>query len=146
MKKNLKRISPISILVVLSLAAWWIWSSFLQEESYGVCFQGFNYTDKIISEYYVNGMGGGNISKKPDDYAYGGGGGFSCGASVSGPQVKVKWLFNRNSVAEIDAGVPPETHEVTLPMPKAESRSSRYFQVHIYPDHHVVVKLKDHID
>ncbi|MFC7421238.1 hypothetical protein ACFQNF_15350 [Iodobacter arcticus] len=55
----------------------------------------------------------------------------------------MKWLFNRKSVAEIDAGVPPETHEVTLPMPKAESRSSRYFQVHIYPDHHIELKLLD---
>ncbi|AZN35560.1 hypothetical protein [Iodobacter ciconiae] len=61
MKKNLKRINPISILLIISLAAWWIWSSFVQEESYGVCFQGFNYTDKHVAEYYVNGMGGAAI-------------------------------------------------------------------------------------
>ncbi|AZN35561.1 DUF3304 domain-containing protein [Iodobacter ciconiae] len=83
------------------------------------------------------------MSPKPDDYAYGGGGGFSCGASVSGSEVKVKWVFDWKSVAEMDAGVILESHEVTLPMPKAESRSSRYFQVHIYPDHHIELKLFD---
>jgi hypothetical protein len=38
-----------------------------------------------------------------------------------------------------------ETHEVTVPVPVAESNHSRYFQVHIFADNHVELQLNDHL-
>lgn len=92
-KINIKKIHPLSAIVLLALLAWGVWS-LMQPKSYGVCFQGFNYTDKSIAKYSVNGLWGGGLPAKPSDSKYGGGGGFACGASVSGPDVKIKWTYD----------------------------------------------------
>lgn len=116
--------------------------------SYAVCLQGFNHTDRGISEYRVNGHWGGNIPPKEDGFPYGGGGGCVSGVKVAGERLIVKWEFPLQTREQLNKGIVviPETHEVTLPMPKAESNRSRYFQVHFYPDHHVELKLVDHLE
>ncbi|WP_293936923.1 hypothetical protein, partial [Iodobacter sp.] len=90
-KINWKKIHPLSAIVLISLLGWGIWS-FLQPASYGVCLQGFNYTDRSIAKYSVNGEWGGGLPPKPSDSKFGGGGGFACGPSVAGPEVKIKWI------------------------------------------------------
>jgi len=139
--------TPLAVLLIVATVAYWA-LEIRKPSSYGVCLNGFNHTTRGISEYRVNGDWGGNISPKEPGDEYGGGGKFSCGSTISGETVTVKWSFPLQTREQLNKGieVPPETHEVTVPMPKAESNHSRYFQVHIFPDNHVELKLTDHME
>jgi hypothetical protein len=134
--------TPVIVLLLLAGIVYWA-LEIRKPSSYAVCLQGFNHTERWISEYRVNGQWGGNIPPKEPGARYGGGGGFSCGSQIGGRTVTVKWEYSLARTEDYERGVKPETHEVTLPMPKAESNHSRYFQVHIYPDHHVELELSD---
>ena len=136
--------TPLAVLLVLGALAYWM-LEVRKPSSYGVCLQGFNHTTQWIHEYRVDGQWGANISPKEAGEPYGGSG-FSCGATVGGKTVKVKWMFSNKTREDMQKGVPLETHEVTLPMPEAESNHSRYFQVHFFPDNHVELKLTDAIE
>jgi hypothetical protein len=135
--------TPLVVLLIVAAFAYWS-LEIRKPSSYGVCLQGFNHTTRGISEYRVNGDWGGNIPPKDVGDEYGGGGGFSCGSTIKVGTVTVKWNYARKTREAIERGDPPETHEVTMPMPEAESNHSRYFQVHIFPDNHVELKLSDH--
>ena len=134
--------TPLVVVVILAAIVYWT-LEVRKPSSYAVCLQGFNHTTRWISEYRVNGQWGGNISPKEADESYGGGGGLSCGSSIETGMVTVKWQFPLQTREQLNKGieVPPETHEATVPMPEAESNHSRYFQVHIFPDHHVELRL-----
>ena len=149
-KTRNRKLAPILALVALvGLAALGTWLYKAKEarppSHYSVCLNGFNHTERYISKYSVNGQWGANISEKEPGEDYGGGGGFVCGASVGGEQVTVKWEFPMRTWDQMEKNieVPPEKHEMTVPMPKAQSRTSRYLQVHIYPDNHVELQLND---
>jgi hypothetical protein len=149
MKKPTKPKSGYSftlpIIVVLILGALYYWAVEIHKpSSYSVCLQGFNYTDRIIDEYRVNGLWGGNVSAKEADEHYGGGGKLACVGSVGGKTATIMWKYGMPTLADYHNGVKPETHEVTLPMPVAQSNHARYFQVHFFPDNHVELKLLDH--
>ena len=75
-----------------------------------------------------------------------GGGGCVSGATIEVGDVTVKWKYSNKTREDLARGEPLETHEVTVPMPEAESNHSRYFQVHIFPDNHVELKLTDHME
>ena len=136
--------TPLVVVVILAAIVYWT-LGVRKPTSYAVCLQGFNHTTRYISDYRVNGQWGGNISEKEGDDEYGGGGGFSCGSAIETGPVKVMWQFPLQTREQLNKGieVPPETHEATVPMPEAESNHSRYFQVHIFPDHHVELQLLD---
>ncbi len=137
--------TPLVVLLILAAIAYWA-LEIRKPSSYAVCLQGFNHTERGISEFRVNGQWGGNISPKEPGDQYGGGGSFSCGNTIGGRTATIKWSFPLQTREQLNKGieVPPETHEVTLPMPEAESNHSRYFQVHFFPDNHVELKLSDH--
>jgi len=136
--------TPLVAVLILGAIAYWA-LEIRKPSSYDVCLQGFNHTARGISRYSVNGEWGGNISRKEPDGLWGGGGGFSCGITLSGKTATVKWQFPLQTREQLNQGieVPPETHEVTVPMPEAQSNHSRYFQVHIFPDNHVELMLND---
>ena len=138
-------ITPVVVLLILAAIAYWA-LEVRKPSSYGVCLQAFNHTERGISNYSVNGEWGGNSPPKEPGDEYGGGGKFSCGITIEVGDVKVKWNYARKTREAIERGDPPETHEVTVPMPEAESNHSRYFQVHIFPDNHVELKLTDHME
>ena len=139
--------TPLVVLLILAALAYWT-LEIRKPSSYPVCLMGYNYTTRGISEYRVNGQWGANIPPKEPENPYGGGGGCTSGATMGGETVTVKWSFPLQTREQLNKGieVPPETHEVTVPMPKAESNHSRYFQVHIFPDNHVELKLTDHME
>lgn len=137
--------TPLAVLLVLGALAYWM-LEIRKPSSYAVCLQGFNHTTRWISEYRVNGQWGANIAPKEDGYPYGGGGGCNSGATVGGETVKVQWEYSLPRTEDYEKGIKPETHEVTLPIPEAESNHSRYFQTHIFPDNHVELKLVDHLE
>lgn len=140
-----KKYALVALLLLISaLAGIVYWAVEVRTPStYVVCLQGFNHTDRWISEYRVNGQWGGNIAPKGEGDSYGGGGSFACGATVDGKAVTVKWEYSLPKTEDYDRGVTPETHQVTVPMPVAESNRSRYFQIHIFPDHHIELQLSD---
>ena len=150
--KNPKSLKPKSgysftlpIIVVLILGALYYWAvENHKPSSYSVCLQGFNYTDRAISKYHVNDLWGGNLAAKEPGELYGDGGKYACVGSVGGKTVKIEWEYSLPHWQDYENGVKPETHEVTLPMPVAQSNHSRYFQVHFFPDNHVELKLLDH--
>jgi hypothetical protein len=139
-------VTPFVALLVLGLigygAQYW-YNNVRKPSSYSVCLQGYNYTDRAISDFYVNGAGGGNISSRNEGWPYGGGGGLSCGTSVKGLTATVRWEYSLPNWQDYEKHIKPETHEVTVPMPIAQSNYSRYFQVRIFPDNHVELKLVD---
>jgi hypothetical protein len=135
--------TPLVVLLIVAAIAYWA-LEIRKPSSYAVCLMGFNYTTRGISEYRLNGQMGRNIAPKESEEPFGGGAGCVSGATVGGDTVTVKWNYARKTREAIERGDPPETHEVTMPMPEAESNHSRYFQVHIFPDNHVELKLSDH--
>ena len=135
-------ITPVVVLLILAAIAYWA-LEVRKPSSYGVCLQAFNHTEQWIHNYSVNGEWGGNISPKESGERFGGGGGFSCGITIEVGDVTVKWKYSNKTREDLARGVPLETHEVTVPMPIAESNHSRYFQVHIFPDNHVELHLSD---
>src|SRR5882724_10871043 len=110
---------------------------------------GYNYTNRYIDQFYVDGQGGGNLDVSTPDS---GGGKLACcigwtdGTSL--PQtVKVRWVASAcmqkatNSVGETSEYVvhtfKEEQVELRGPVPSDPS----YFEVHFYPDGHIEVAL-----
>jgi hypothetical protein len=123
---------------------------FLQEtfapSSYGVCTVGFNYRKEPIYWFGVitqEGKCGNDVGGKRVGESYSGGGGVACGCSIRpGEQATVRWTFDK-PLADIERGVPDESHEVHVTVPVPESRQSRYLQVHFMADNHVVLDWRD---
>lgn len=138
-------VTPFVALLVLGFigygAQYW-YNNVRKPSSYSVCFTGANYTDKAISDFYVNGLAGGRIDPKHGDFPYGEGGG-GCTGTVSGETATVRWEYSLPHWQDYEKHIKPETHEVTVPMPIAESNHSRYFEVRIFSDNHVELQLTD---
>lgn len=106
---------------------------------------GYNYTDRPIAEFSVNGNGGGNIYLSSETS---GGGGTVCCMSVS-PGTKlpltmeVKWTWDRVENEQGKVLQPEETRTalavLTGPLPAKPTQ----FEVHFYPDGHVEVAVSD---
>lgn len=145
MKSQYDFVTPFVALIVLGIvgygAQYW-YDNVRKPSSYSVCFIGANYTDRRIDDFYVNGLWGGNVAAKEGDYPYGSGGG-ACTGAVSGKTATVKWTYEMDSIEDYRKKVKPKIHEVTMPMPIAESNHSRYFEVRIFPDNHVELQLTD---
>ncbi len=105
---------------------------------------GFNYTDKDINEFFVDGTGGGNLSVSS---ASGGRGGSVCCAlyttGTPAPEINVRWQSDActydiwhdetgkefNNIFSIYKTVSTKVASVA-PNPK-------YLEIHIFPDGHV---------
>lgn len=97
---------------------------------------GYNYTDKYIESFRVNGYGGGDIHvSTPTD---GGGGMYCCFYYIEGIgfpyEVEVKWANSASSGTW-------KTAKAFISQPKATN--PKILEVHIYPDDHIDVQLTD---
>ncbi len=111
---------------------------------------GYNYTDRHISAYSINGAGGGHINLSSPTS---GGSGVACCARVSKKTlepilIKVRWQVDGCKTVESNprTGASAEIKhffykeaEITIP-PTAIERQ-RYFETHFYPDGSVQVNL-----
>jgi hypothetical protein len=117
--------------------------------SYGVCTVGFNYREQSIFWFGVTtpeGTCGNNVGGKRPNHMFAGGEGVACGCAVRpGEKAIVKWRFDRTS-EQFDSHIPPEVHEATVFVPQPESRTSRYLQVHLMADNHVVLDWRDEVE
>jgi hypothetical protein len=98
---------------------------------------GYNYTDRPIFTFSVNGAGGGNI------FINGGGASFVCCADiVVGKEALVKWEYSYTK-SQYMKGVRSEYFSSAVITPRPESASSEYLEVHFYPDNHVELNYVD---
>src|SRR5574343_1907958 len=98
---------------------------------------GYNYTDRPIGGFSVNGVGGSNVAVLHKE----GGGGMSCCVDVTvGQTVKIKWRYHRTK-KQREAGMPIEDRETTAMVPLPQRPEANYLEVHFYPDHHVELAL-----
>lgn len=100
-------------------------------QRYSVVPYGYNYTDTYISNFEVNGAGGGNLEVSIP--TAGGGKSACCMTLVSGlplgHEFVVKWTRDRKRVCE-------QTVKLTKPIPF----DPHYFEVHFYQDGHIEVE------
>ncbi|MES2319322.1 MAG: DUF3304 domain-containing protein [Pseudomonadota bacterium] len=114
-------------------------------EAVNLAITGYNYTDRYINDFSVNGNSGGNIYVSNPT---GGGGGSSCCATyVNGDKawkVKVEWQIGGctfdNSVNDDGSlvySIYPYYKEVEVQIDPQVSNNPKYLEVHFYPDGHI---------
>ena len=96
---------------------------------------GYNYTERPIYTFSVNGGGGSNI------FVGGGGASFSCCTDITvGQPVEIKWLYDTTEKQYL-AGLREEKRSTTVIVPPPTVPEAEYLEVHFYPDHHVELAL-----
>jgi hypothetical protein len=107
-------------------------------QTYTVTLAGYNYTERPISGYSVDGAGGGNMFANDID----GGTGWACCAEVTvGKPVHIRWTFTRTK-SQFEAGLPIEHHEMDVMVPKPEgAKQPEYMEVHFYSRTHIELRL-----
>ena len=118
----------------------------------GLTMVAYNYTDRYIDTYSVNGNGGGNVFVSGPG---GGGGGITCCVSyrvgLKKIEVDVRWQIGActyNTYVDTAGVEHSQTHsffkEVTIFAP-AMTDNPKYFETHFYPDGHVEAVITDEI-
>ena len=120
-------------LLVLSLAL----SACRADDTRAVTMVGYNYTDRPIGTFSVNGAGGSNVFAKEES----GGGKMSCCVDVTvGKMVRIDWVYHRKEKQEL-AGFKIEDHSTVAVVPSPQTPESDYLEVHFFPDNHVELRL-----
>lgn len=114
-------------------------------EAINLAITGYNYTDRYINDFSVNGNGGGNIYVSSP--AGGGGGSTCCATYVSGDKawkVRVEWQIGGctfdNSVNDDGSlvySIHPYYKEVEVQIDPKIPDNPKYLEVHFYPDGHI---------
>ena len=96
---------------------------------------GYNYTERPIYTFSVNGGGGSNI------FVGGGGAKMSCCTEITvGQPVEIKWLYDTTEKQYL-AGLREEKRSTTVIVPPPTVPEAEYLEVHFYPDHRVELAL-----
>lgn len=104
---------------------------------------GYNYTDRYIDRFSVDGAGGGNIHKST---LTSGGGGTTC-CAVYNPAYKlpitmsVEWMFGYQRGPDGKIVVPDEHHKATAVLNGPVPEDPAYLEVHFMPDGTVQLKI-----
>ena len=105
------------------------------QDTRSVTLVGYNYTERPIYTFSVNGGGGSNI------FVGGGGASFSCCTDITvGQPVEIKWLYDTTEKQYL-AGLREEKRSTTVIVPPPTVPEAEYLEVHFYPDHHVELVL-----
>ena len=113
------------------------------QDTRSVTLVGYNYTERPIYSFSVDGVGGGNAFAGFRS----GGGGFVCCADITvGKPVEIKWLYDTTEKQYL-AGLREENRRTTVIVPPPTVPEAEYLEVHFFPDHHVelyLVKFPSH--
>ena len=105
------------------------------QDTLSVTLVGYNYTERPIYTFSVNGGGGSNI------FVGGGGAKMSCCTEITvGQPVEIKWLYDTTEKQYL-AGLREENRRTTVIVPPPTVPEAEYLEVHFYPDHHVELVL-----
>jgi hypothetical protein len=114
-------------------------------ESVSLTLHGYNYTNRYIDSYEINGQGGGNLFLSTS--TSGGGGSVCCGSwwpnSRLPIKVKVKWTGDSckyktiNSRGEVSYSIRRFWKEAEALITTPPPADARYLEAHIYEDGHV---------
>ena len=105
------------------------------QDTRSVTLVGYNYTERPIYTFSVNGVGGSNI------FVGGGGAKMSCCTEITvGQPVEIKWLYDTTEKQYL-AGLREEKRSTTVIVPPPTVPEAEYLEVHFYPDHHVELAL-----
>ena len=118
----------------------------------GLTLVGYNYTNRYIDEFSVNGNGGGNLFVS--DEVNGGGKSACCVSYITGPgdwNVKVRWQTDACTYDERTYSNGEKNHNIysffkeakVLVDPHVPDHPA-YFEVHFYPDGHVEAAITEH--
>jgi Protein of unknown function (DUF3304) len=126
---------------IIALFAWvmglFLLSSCSAEDTRSVTVVGYNYTERPIYTFSVNGAGGSNLFAKEKH----GGGAFSCCTEITvGKPAVIKWVYDTTE-KQYEAGLREENHSTTITVPPPTVSEASYLEVHFYPDHHVELAL-----
>lgn len=120
-------------------------------KSYSLTIEGYNYTDRYIDHFTVNGQGGGNVFLSTP--TSGGGGGACCVSWWTGTKlpklVRIAWsasycsMKEKTSYGEEFVTVQPYFKVVDVPIHGPIPKKPGYFEVHFYKDGHVEVAITE---
>lgn len=122
----------------------------LQGTTRALTMYGYNYTDKYIDDYSVNGQGGGNLFISGP--TSGGGGSMCCVDYTAGyvNKVKVRWQFDacmydegRDSTGKMYQNIHSFYREVEVTVDANVAKDPHYFEVHFYPEGHVEARITE---
>jgi hypothetical protein len=111
------------------------------QETYGPYHvTGYNYTDRNIAAFDVNGFGGG------DSVAHqsGGGGGFVCCLDIPkyAKTLRIKVVLDLTQEQD-EKNLPPETYETDIPVPELPNKHDGYIEFHFLPERKIEAKWVD---
>ena len=125
-------------LALLMLAAYWAWWTYGPDERvYST--RAYNYNERTVAAFTVNGQQGLNVSRKGKEDIAGGGGGIVVGQviDVNRPLV-VEWQMDYATMEDAFAKRPGPAYRAVLPplreQPGIPDNASRLV-LHFYPDH-----------
>jgi hypothetical protein len=129
-----KSMYAMALAVTMALAACGKHRDELLTQKHTVCVSGYNEYERAMYRFWLDGehKSGcfGNPSGRDKGEAYGGGGGFACGCSVTpGAKVKLDWTFEQ-SQAERDSGAVQQSKTIDVTIPQPESANSQYLRVY----------------
>ncbi|MBR8058042.1 DUF3304 domain-containing protein [Burkholderia dolosa] len=135
--KKMIRWTPIAVIGLLAIMG----LSGCKQEPYMLGIVGYNYTDRAVANFGVNGQGGGNIELSTPTA---GGGGTSCCVVMSRSTKTPFWVDVKYKMSALESYPPRKVIEPSGPYKEARVEvkgpippDPSYLEVHFYPDGHI---------
>ncbi|WP_081771677.1 DUF3304 domain-containing protein [Paraburkholderia nodosa] len=116
-----------------------------KKEPYILAIIGYNYTDRAIADFSVNGQGGSNVELSTPDA---GGGKESCCVVMNSDTKTPIWVDVDYKMSALESYPPRKIIEPSAPYRKARvevtgpvPQDPSYIEIHFYPDGHIEAAL-----
>lgn len=100
-----------------------------------VSLHGYNYMDRSIFNYTVNGAMGANVLR----WSRGGGGKTACCAEIDGDRVQIEWAIS-GTLEEVMADIPPKTYSREVGLPPRPAETPTFLEVHFLSNDNIVLR------
>lgn len=96
---------------------------------------GYNYMDRSIFNYTVNGSMGANVFR----WSPGGGGKTTCCTEIKGDTVHIEWAIS-GTLEEVMADIPSKTYAREVALPPQPDKTPTFLEVHFLSNDNVVLR------